>query len=264
MPQRRPLAPRRSARRRAAGFTLVELLVVMGILAILAGILVPIIITARRSAKRVATHNLLEQINGAIQNFAKDWGNAPPDKIPASTKLVKFRKPSSGTKYFNLSTEATSSEALFYFLVNTGAAGSAWEYNENVSGAPFLELQAEVQHSGHYSTAHSRYVDDYNSNDVPEILDAWGRPFLYNRPGFPDKDYGSGYDLESFDAHGDPIHNVAGSAIPFDLYTVGPDGQTSTSGTLPNPKSDASRLAQFDNGALNTGYGSGPDDIHNW
>lgn len=253
--------------RRPAGFTLIELLVTMSIIAILAGILVPTIIIARRSAKRVATHNLLEQINAAIVNFSRDWGSAPPDRIPAGTQLVKFRKPASGTKSFSLGTQATGSESLFYFLTNPGAGGSPWQYNEDVQGDTYLELQAEVQHTGHYDGGQNRYVDDYNSNQIPEIIDSWGRPFLYNRPPFPSADYSGRYNLTNFDngVNADHMHNSARSANPFDLFSVGPDGQTSNGSSLPSHKTS---LASYESAALSTSstrrYGEGPDDIKNW
>ena len=74
---------------RRGGFTLVELLVVIGIIAILATIGLVMASKAMGSAKRNATVALLQHIGTAIESFKNDFGDEPP----LITKLADYSLP---------------------------------------------------------------------------------------------------------------------------------------------------------------------------
>ena len=59
-------------RRRPGGFTLIELLTVVAIIAVLAGILIPILGAVRRSADRATAVSALRQIGVALNLYAQD------------------------------------------------------------------------------------------------------------------------------------------------------------------------------------------------
>jgi prepilin-type N-terminal cleavage/methylation domain-containing protein len=230
MPAHSPIAARG---RRPGGFTLVELLVVMGVIAVLAGMLVPIITSARRSAKVASTKKLLSQICSAIDRYNADWGGYPPDFLSSSLpglQFVKFTNYTTAAPYISPTPEmVATAESLCYHLANPNLTPKH----------PYLELQADTQ----YSTL----------TNLRPVVDVWGRPFLYNRARFP-KDT-SGY----ADFGGDPRHNTA----TYDLYSVGPDGQTGST-TLPQPTT-VGNLTTFNAAAINEfGDGNGEDDISNW
>src|SRR3712207_6784620 len=77
-----PRARARSHARSARAFTLVELLVVIGIVTILIGILMPVISRARVSGNRTSTLSNLRQIGAAVVIYANDAKGAYPVDLP--------------------------------------------------------------------------------------------------------------------------------------------------------------------------------------
>jgi len=68
--------------RRVRGFTLVELLVVIGIIALLISILLPALSKAREAAKTTQCASNLRQIALGIISYANDnHGKLPPSKV---------------------------------------------------------------------------------------------------------------------------------------------------------------------------------------
>ena len=64
--------------RAAAGFTLTEILVVLFILSLLAGLIITGVTAARRHMAVKNTKVMLNMIAGAITSYESDWGDYPP------------------------------------------------------------------------------------------------------------------------------------------------------------------------------------------
>ena len=109
------------------GFTLVELLVVMGIIAILVSLLFPAITGAIVAVRKAATLNVINTLGVALDAFRNDWGVYPPSDNDSQhdTPTNDARETTEGKYgYYN----------LCYFLA--GPEQKGWGANYLVSGTP--------------------------------------------------------------------------------------------------------------------------------
>src|SRR5687768_14440415 len=90
-----------SIRRRA--FTLVELLVVIGIIALLVGILLPTLTRARAAASRVQCLSNQRQLMMAVAMYQNRFKGSPPDYVKDASP-----NPGAGHRLFNPELDPTS------------------------------------------------------------------------------------------------------------------------------------------------------------
>src|SRR5437868_6219055 len=83
---------------RKAGFTLVEIMIVVAIIGLLAAIAIPNFIKARATSQANACINNLRQIDGAIQQFALEQNHQPGDAVVFSDIAPYMGRGSGATK----------------------------------------------------------------------------------------------------------------------------------------------------------------------
>ena len=134
----------RPARRRGAAFTLVELLVVIGVIALLISMLLPALRKAREQAAMVKCMSNQRQLMQAFLMFAQDH---------------KGRLPGNFTDYNNPDTEKRS--WLYNYqepLTNAPRNGTIWRYVNNVEVYLCPSLQADNVLRGTNSNGQFDYV----------------------------------------------------------------------------------------------------------
>ena len=88
---------------RPAGFTLVEIMIVVAIIGLLAAIAIPNFVRARTTSQKNACINNLRQIDGAIQQWALEYKKAADAEV-AYSNISDYMKnsvvcPSAGTTF---------------------------------------------------------------------------------------------------------------------------------------------------------------------
>lgn len=215
-------APRASR----SGFTLVELLTVIAIIGILAGMLVPVLTAAKKRAQVAKAKLEISSLVNAIQAYDTDYGRFP---------ITKAEQTSAGGNDF-------TTGMVFGPGRNGNNTGYSYDNNSNCI-AILMDMTAFPDGSPTPPTDHPNYNHIKNPKQV-KYLDA--RPSDYN-PGSPADQPVGGVDRTGIyrDPWGNPYiitmnasYNEQGTSdLLYSLQSVSQDGANSKSGYngLSNP-----------------------------
>ncbi len=121
---------------RQSGFTLVEIMIVVSIIALLAEIAVPSVLRARRRTQAAATLEILKTIDGATDQWAIENGGKTGQTVP-SLKLAAYIK--KGTKLYN---DLVSTSGLAYDSLGRQIAAAAVDNPPQVPTQTYIDLGA--------------------------------------------------------------------------------------------------------------------------
>lgn len=76
-----------------AGFTLVEIMIVLAIIGLLAAIAIPNYVTARTTSQKNACINNLRQLDGAVQQYALEYKQSPSAPVTLTDATPYLKSP---------------------------------------------------------------------------------------------------------------------------------------------------------------------------
>src|SRR5687768_14416137 len=112
-------------------FSLIELLVVIGIIAVLIGILLPVLSEARKSASAVQCASNMRQLASALISYAGEFGGKFPPNT-ASFKMYWYNKGEIGRHVTSPLTLSDNSLAGGVFVCPNDLAGAVRSYAMNI------------------------------------------------------------------------------------------------------------------------------------
>jgi prepilin-type N-terminal cleavage/methylation domain-containing protein len=209
------MSPRR---RPEAGFSFIEILVVMGIIAVLVGLGVGVYMIAVKKAPEVRTDALLAKVRTNVDAWRGRFKTYPPsdlNRLPMVTGLpMKIGRPNPS----NVSNWAI--ESLYQCLRMPG-----FEHNVDLSDPELCNTDEDELDRAFASNGNAALL---------EIRDAWDSPLVY----FLEGDYASAEKDPPIYVNGQgeavspkPYRSSSGGfAQPggYQIYSMGPDGQPNT------------------------------------
>lgn len=186
--------------RHRRGFTLVELLVVVAIIALLVAILLPAIQSVRESARQTQCRNNLKQIGLSALNYESASGrlpgfrslevnlDEPKKRIVINTSWINEAVPYMEGEGREITGESVESKGLrllietpnptFYCPSRREAKAYPWHgVIKAIAGPPWpeLEIAAKTDYAGNAGRSTNYTVDDAVSDGVWHYRNRWGR-----------------------------------------------------------------------------------------
>ncbi len=200
-------------------FTLIELLIVIGLIGLLAVALVPNILSPSKQAKRVETLARLKHLERSIKTYARKRGDFPPSSFADAVKSVKVKN-------------NTINEGIECLLVHIHHKSLG--RNATLEDKTDWFLNTDNDDGGFY-------VELLGTSKLFEVVDAWRRPIVY----FHEASYGErqkvvmdaeDQEQETVSPWRDAVTGKYLNPRKYQLISAGDDGLFGTEDdiTLPN------------------------------
>ncbi len=176
-------------------FTLVELLVVIAIITVLAGLLMPALIIARRRGQEANTRSRIQQCQMAAEQFFTDHGDYPPTRWDEVDEFFDYDADPNTAGRQDIDFDSWTEDPRDY---NQGIEVFTACLATNLGGGPYLQpdgnwlgntddpdprpRNGEWDETGDIADATQWY---FGSEDLFEVVDYWGNPLVY----FHNRDY---------------------------------------------------------------------------
>ena len=221
-----PPAPRARPLPRAAAFTLIELLVVISIIAILAGLLLPVVSKVMENARKVSAKATETQTVAAINNYEAEYGVYPVEIKAGNTGDQTIGMDNHNYTLFNVlralnttsgddSYKALNSKRIVYFEA------------KNVKNTT-------TPRDGFITAAGSKSNYAKAALTIGDLVDPWGNVYMARiDTGFSNAvvvPYTGG---DTADDTGKGTSDTSVLHVTAIAYSWGPDGQIGTKGKAP-------------------------------
>lgn len=185
-------------RTRLTGFSLVELMVVISIIAVLVGLLLVALGRVRTAASITRTKNTMQQFAAACDQFQQEYGRYPgviPERVlwdlpnnPLSTTENALLELMGGYRVLKPG-EAVNDDFDFYTgtIVSLGASGWRLKIDpDRIGEGPFIDGKANGPFLAPDENAFGLVSGQalgasFNALELPDLLDDWGQPIIYLR-----------------------------------------------------------------------------------
>jgi len=200
-----PHGSRLRSLRTPRGFSITELLVVIGIIVLLVGLLLPALAAAQQKGRATQTNSVMEQFRAACESFHQKFGFYPgvvPEAILTADPKISgtenallhlmggFLRQEDDPALYAATTGSDWQEIVFAgptgqyrIKVNTFQIGQGPRIGGQLHPPFFSPKGSELRAlPGQYLTA-TDFGDPYQADSlrIPDLVDGWGQPIIYVR-----------------------------------------------------------------------------------